>query len=642
MSDTSETLSALITPLQSTWSRLYGGQLRLVAQPEPGALSALIGVNGQQPLWLEAGVPDGAPDSARLALESWAGLLAAFLAEHHIAERLTNEMVTAWNRLTFLNSVIALIRTTTDPLERSLKSLQLAAQVLEVETAFLGIAMPDGVKMFWTTPTVWDEARDQLVETLNGHNGPLWCNDPLTSRESLPGLDGIRSFIGQRLSRGTDSPIYLGVFNRVGGEFNSGDLHIFESLIEMLTSFMQSAALYERELEIETLNRDLSIAAEIQASFLPSRLPRLEGHEISATVIPASMLGGDLCDIVECGPGQVAVIVCDVAGKGVGAALLAAELRATLRSEVMKLAEPDEILQRVNTALLEDMERNERFATTVVMMLGPGKRPPRYASAGHTTSLLIHGETLEVEWLTSSTVPLGVLDELDDGYQTIAFNPGDILLIYSDGLTETQNEEGDLLGMNGVLSVLLGMHHASAPMIVNSLIDATSRHRGSRTLQDDLTLVVVKQLPDGYVAPLFADYFTLVSDRGVLSSVETKLAELKQHLPLGEAMVKWLIQVQLAVTEVVSNIIIHAYADWHGEIHGLITLYPDRLEIELVDSGIAFDMRDVIRPEVDDLDNLAEGGYGLSIIHDVMDEVVYQRVADRHNYWKLGRRLTTG
>jgi serine phosphatase RsbU (regulator of sigma subunit)/anti-sigma regulatory factor (Ser/Thr protein kinase) len=590
------------------------------------------------PTWLEADPPDGDAGPARTVLESWAGLLGTYFTEHQLVDGLVGDLVIAWNRLAFLNSISALMRTTINPLDRSLMSIKLAAQALEVENAFLGFTLPEGVKMFWVSPTVWDEARDQLLDMLNRQRHPLWYNDPESCRQALPGLEGIRSFVGHKIQHGDAPAIYIGAFNRIGGSFNAGDIQIFDSLIEMLTSFMESSALHERDLEIESLNRDLRIAAEIQASFLPSRLPRLEGHQIAASMIPASMLGGDLCDIVECGPGHVAVIVCDVAGKGVGAALLAAELRAILRSEVRKPAQPDEILQNVNTVLLEDMERNERFATTLLMILGPGGQPPRYASAGHTTGLLVHGETLEVARLTSSTVPLGVLAELDGGYKTIDFDPGDVLLIYSDGLTETQNEHGDLLGLDGVLSMLLGMHHAPAQMIVDSLIGATNRHRGSATLQDDLTLVVVKRLPSGYVDPIFVDYFILPGERSMLAVVEAKLAVLRGRLPPGEAMDKWLLQIQLAVTEAVSNIIIHAYAGLDGEIIGLITLYPDRLEVDLLDGGVAFEPRDIVRREID-IDHLDEGGRGLSIVHDVMDEVAYRRVADRHNYWKLGRRI---
>jgi hypothetical protein len=448
------------------------------------------------------------------------------------------------------------------------------------------------------------------------------------------------------------------------------------------------------------MERDLDIAAEVQASFLPKRLPEAPNYDFAAALISASKIGGDFYDIIQTDQGHLNFVIADVAGKGISAALLAASLRATLRAELQHLSptpndqspnlpisqspisnlqppnspnsqthqtQAGRTLCSVNAKLYQDLSRIERFATVALAQLThlppPSQTQPspsrsqtefgnenaahrwHYANAGHTTAFWVRAEPLRLEPLPSMTVPLGVLPEIEEINLTIELQPNDILLLYTDGLTEVENAAGKILGRAGVIDVLLATHTAPAQFIVDSLIEANRLHRGdaSPTLDDDLTLLIIKRVSDDAPTPRYLKRLHWPSELGILPAIEVELERLKPYLPsTGQAA--WLIQVQLATTEAVSNIIRHAYTGSVGGIHGLIALYTEHLSIDLFDVGQPYEpQQETALLDFDPADP-PEGGYGLSIMRQVMDNVTYQRVHDGYhergyNHWRLTRRL---
>ena len=392
-----------------------------------------------------------------------------------------------------------------------------------------------------------------------------------------------------------------------------------------------------QQIEAEQLARDLEIAAEVQANLLPVGLPELPGYQVAASLISASKIGGDFYDFCQV-DGQAGSLVCDVAGKGVSAALLAAEVRSAIRSEFQHNREPGKVLRSANDRLYEDMKRVERFATIVLMCLSVDGQSCHYASAGHTTAFRIQADPLRVQALPSTTVPLGVLPEIEDISTRLDLQPNDVVVIYSDGLIEVENEQGKILGMDGLIDVLLATHLAPAQFILESLIETNTRHRGNAPVTDDLTLLVMKKVADNTPTAHYLARLRWQSEASVLPEVEAELDRLRPYLPVVDDTGTWLMQVQLAVTEVVSNIIRHSYAQRTGGIHGLVALYPDRLQIELFDRGEAYAPREI--PSLDfGPTKPPESGYGLPILHRVMDTVVYERLSDGHNHWRLARSL---
>lgn len=638
-SPTFDRLSALVAPLQDAWASLFDTRLQLSREEtsENGARMPIL--LKRAPLaWLNANVtPEKAP-SATALLQIWTNLLSQFLEESQMANSLAEELIIAWNRQAFLNSVISLMRTTTDVSERSLRSLQLATQVLPVESAFLAQNTQEGLRVNWVGPDIWGNDIRKAIAALRDHGGQMLSNDPDGCYRSLNGLSGARSFLGQQCDTHDSAGIFVGMINHVRGQFNAGDIQMFDSLIEMIKTFAETHVLVRQQQEAEKLDHDLSIAAEIQTNFFPNDLPPLPHLDLALAMIPATRLSGDFYDVVACGPDRLMIVVADVAGKGIPAALLAAELRAVFRTIIRDVQTPDQIMQRVNTELFGDMERNERFATVMLVSVPSSGGELSYASAGHATALHLKAVSATVNPLASTSLPLGIIPTLEPGNRSIDFAPQDVLVVYSDGLTEAEDPDGKLFSLRRVEQTLVALRCAPAHLILKGLVDSARQHRQSALQTDDLTLVVLKQTSLNEASPLYQDHLHFAGNLATLPRIGQRLAMIQEYLPRDQTTETWLLEVELAITEAVSNIIRHSFQDVNGEIDGLVTLYPDRLEIDLVDGGASYELGTA--PPVDlSIDDLREGGYGLGIIRKVMDKVDYQRLPDDFNLLKMSRAI---
>ena len=636
-------LSGLLTELRSAWEQICGGDLHLVREPDlhqsSATVSAPIAHEGVTYAWLEASPPAGKHELTRPLLQSWADLLGAIMGERETSEGLTNELIAAWNRLSFLHQVTQLRRTTTDPWQVSLESLRLAAQTIEAENAFVAQLLERALVYDWVHPAYSEGETRRILAVLQSADGMLVRNGEQACSETFPELAGLYSFIGQRLQV-TASPLsFMGIINQTSRQrFSAGDLQLFESLAETIATVIDVEALHIQRIEAEKQNRDLELAAEVQAAFLPAEPPSLPGYELAATVIPASKIGGDLYDVFQCEGGHTGLLVCDVAGKGISAALLAASVRATIRAELQHASNPGEVLQSANAKLYGDMSRNERFVTALLVCLPASRSCLQYASAGHTTGLWVQTGPLHVQKLPSTTLPLGILPEIESATAPIDVQPGDVVVVYSDGLSEAENEQGRILGMAGITDLLLATHSAPARFILDSLTEAYRQHIGLATVVDDLTLLVLKRVAGDAPGAGFLARLHWPSDLSVLPDVRAQLERLKPHLCGDRDTRTWLMEVELAATEVVTNIITHAYAHRAGNIHGLVALYPDRLQIDLFDIGDPYEPGET-RPLDFDPTDPPESGYGLHIIQQVMDAVSYERLSDGHNHWQLVREV---
>lgn len=412
-----------------------------------------------------------------------------------MSEGLTDELIIAWNRLSFLHQVTQLMRQITDPWQLSLESLRLAADTIEAENAFVAQLSDDALDFQWLEPRYDESDTRRILVSLQDAGGILIRNGADACRKTFPRLPNLHSFMGQQLQVTAGPPPFIGLINRSTRRFTTGDTQLFESLAEQITTVIETESLHAEQIRAEQLNREMEIAREVQASFLPAQLPELPTYDFASALLPAQITSGDFYDVLQCQDGGLGFLVCDVAGKGVSAALLAAGIRATIRAGLQEGNAPGEVLQVSNAALLEDMDRTGRFATAMLVNLAPDSRELQYASAGHTAALWLQSGTLQVERLPSTTLPLGVLPDIDATSTSIDLKPDDVLLIYTDGLTEVENEAGEILGMAGVTDVLLATHPAPAQFILDSLIEANEGHRGHTPIADDLTLLVIKRQP---------------------------------------------------------------------------------------------------------------------------------------------------
>jgi sigma-B regulation protein RsbU (phosphoserine phosphatase) len=248
----------------------------------------------------------------------------------------------------------------------------------------------------------------------------------------------------------------------------------------------------------------LEIAKQIQLSLLPGSPLKIDGALIAGYCLPATHVGGDYFDYF-CGPDAVDIVIADVSGHSVGAALIMAETRSTLKAEALRRLHAQhgwrksrkgmgtgEILRTVNVLLYEDLNRADLFITMFYMQYSHFTRQLSYANAGHNCPLLLPaGETVCRE-LDADGLIFGVTKEVAFEEKSIVLRPGDLVLLYTDGITEAQNPEGKFFGADR-LSQLFATQASSTPQeIINRIVEELQTFCRSNAFDDDVSMVVLK------------------------------------------------------------------------------------------------------------------------------------------------------
>lgn len=243
----------------------------------------------------------------------------------------------------------------------------------------------------------------------------------------------------------------------------------------------------------QKLKRDVHAAHQIQEHLLPSRSPELKGFDIAGRCFPAEDCSGDFFDFIPLPARRLAIILADVSGHGFGPAILAAAIRSYLRMAAVLGNQVHEMLALANRLLLSDGDLTP-FASVFAASLDPETQTLRFASAGHP-AYLIHadGKTTRLEGFA---VPIGVKDdEMFTLSSRIQLQPGDIVLLSSDGVFEARSPNGEHFGIQRAVGVVREHRFADAEAIVESLHSAAVAFAGGVALDDDLTIIVVKVVP---------------------------------------------------------------------------------------------------------------------------------------------------
>jgi serine phosphatase RsbU (regulator of sigma subunit) len=268
--------------------------------------------------------------------------------------------------------------------------------------------------------------------------------------------------------------------------------------LDLLTVMANVAALRierERMAETEQARRrmalELSQAADIQRQFLPASAPPVPGLDLAGYNVSCRTVGGDYYDFVPFADGRVAVMVGDVCGKGMPAALLMMGLQARVRVLAEIVVSPDELMDRLNR-ILTAAGLNDRFITFFYALFNPDTLQLAYCNAGHNPPLLIRANGTS-EWLEGGGPVLGILPGIKYEKQQATLREGDVVLLYSDGITEANNPGGEEFGEKRLLESLLPLRHESIQAILQGLIQTVQEWMSGVPAADDLTLVVVRK-----------------------------------------------------------------------------------------------------------------------------------------------------
>jgi serine phosphatase RsbU (regulator of sigma subunit)/CRP-like cAMP-binding protein len=250
----------------------------------------------------------------------------------------------------------------------------------------------------------------------------------------------------------------------------------------------------EQVAQLERLSKleyELSLAGEIQKSMLPRSIPRLEGYEFSAAMIPAKSVGGDFFDFIPLGEDLLGIAVGDVSDKGIPAALFMAMVRSLLRAEAHPGRSPKRVLRSVNRHLM-DMNDKEMFVTILFGILNRVTHQFHYARAGHEAPIFFDEQGSIKRMPKANGQALGVFDEVALDEQTVEISKGSMLLLYSDGIPEAPNRQNVSFGYDGLVRTVGQMQGSSAQEVCDELIKAVVKHQAGSLQHDDMTVVVVR------------------------------------------------------------------------------------------------------------------------------------------------------
>lgn len=390
-------------------------------------------------------------------------------------------------------------------------------------------------------------------------------------------------------------------------------------------------AIYHREvLAKQKMERDLQIAKSVQESFLPQELPTRKGFQFEAYYNAAQEVGGDFYDFIPLSEDQLGIVMGDVSGKGVPAALFMARLMSDFRFISLTESEPKDILTKVNDLLSKRSQRG-MFVTLVFVILDTLKRRITFSSAGHLPPLLMHengrSHLLELE----SGIPLGIAEGREFSQDSVPLEGGDSILLYTDGLMEARNAKEEQFGIQKILEAMAKKSKSNAHIMTKYLLDVVNNFVGDTPQHDDLTFVLFKADKSKPTSkkdktasrrPGFGKSqsigISVPSDPKFLSLIRKNVDSILGDLNFVEADRR---KIVLAVDEATSNVIKYSYkGDLTKRIDFMIEMAGGNILFKIRDYGETPDVEKIKPREIKDL---RPGGLGTHFLREVMDDVQY-------------------
>lgn len=286
----------------------------------------------------------------------------------------------------------------------------------------------------------------------------------------------------------------LTVYNKKGtGGFTEDDQRLLAIIAGQSAQVIENARLYEAEQDLLRMKEEIRLAGRIQADLLPHTLPAIPGYAVAGRAQPAQDVGGDYYDVIPMEGHRIGLCLGDVSGKGLPASLLMANVQATLRSQSLVDAPPRLCIQRANTLLLQSTSP-EKFVTLFYGVLDFEHHTLTYVNAGHEYPYLFSGSD-DPQRLSTGGAPLSIIDRFPFEEQVVPVSPGDVLVVFSDGVSEAMNADGEQFGQERLAALIAECRGCTPEAIIQRIIGGVQHHRGAAPQNDDITLVVLNRLP---------------------------------------------------------------------------------------------------------------------------------------------------
>lgn len=375
-----------------------------------------------------------------------------------------------------------------------------ADTLLQSGERWLAVAPPDGETVLALIAPPPDSKQYQFI---GRHTDVVFVTDDVLARYrewsrrgvkflSTPKLRRVKSDDGKAIEvilPGRESPVWGGVFTSFKDlDGNSFSLVSFDEVTHAIEA--QRRAIAEKAEAERRVAQELEIAKQVQARLFPQDLPPVKTLDYAGRCLQALQVGGDYYDFLALGRERLCLVIADISGKGIAAALLMANLQANLRSQcAMAIHGPERLLQSINRLFCENTP-DGAYATFFFSDYDDQAGRLRYANCGHLSALLVRSDD-HVERLASTATVLGLFKEWDCSLGEINLFAGDTLALYTDGVTEAANGDGEEYGEQRLLDCLQRYRHLPSHSLVSAVIDEVRRY-SPHEQQDDITLVVAK------------------------------------------------------------------------------------------------------------------------------------------------------
>jgi sigma-B regulation protein RsbU (phosphoserine phosphatase) len=377
--------------------------------------------------------------------------------------------------------------------------LDLVFQVVRYDAA--GIYLVDRDTQWVNQQAIrgYDANREEAVRTKIGRGLIGWVAktgrsvivpDVLRDDRYVNARPQTRSEMVAPLRAGTE---VIGAFNLESDEpdaYQPEDMELLMTFASQAAVAIERTRLHSEVLETRRLEEELSIGQRIQRTFLPERDPKVPNFDIAGANYSSGIVGGDYYDYVRITEGHLGIVVADVSGKGIPAALIMAAFRASLIAEVRNNYAIRTVFVKVNKLLWESIEI-DRFVTAIYGVLDIQGRKYTYVNAGHNTGLLYRAASDSFDTLDSTGPLLGTFETATFKERQVEIRPGDVLTLYTDGITEAMDAKQELFGEERLRDVIRSRKGGTAAEIVRKIRETVGTFSGGQ-LEDDLTLIVIK------------------------------------------------------------------------------------------------------------------------------------------------------
>jgi sigma-B regulation protein RsbU (phosphoserine phosphatase) len=412
--------------------------------------------------------------------------------------------------------------------------------------------------------------------------------------------------------------------------FDSRTMRLLDTLALQAAMVVENDRLHRDSIRNERLNQEIEIGSKIQQTLLSGNPPNgLTGITIAAESISSQMIDGDFYDFIEHGEDCFDLIIGDVMGKGIPAALVGAATKNSFLRAIGQLQSSEQTLRPttekivtwVNSEMTVKLMQFESFVTACYTRFDLAKRQVTFVDCGHTKTIHYHSRTGEITLLEGDNLPLGFSEREIFNETTVQTESGDFLFFYSDGVTETRDPSGELYGDERLIEFIRSNAGLEPKKIIACLLEALTEFSTENKFNDDLTCVAVRIGTTPAEKQGIEMRILLDSNLQELERVRRFVREAASILPNISMAEENVEQLHLAMTEAVTNIIEHGY---HGEgghkIEVIAESFADGIQIAIHHWGEGVDPKKVPPPV---FDGSADGGFGLFIISNCVDFVSY-------------------